>query len=116
MALFNRDQGLKGNNRGHSGEVVHANMHRNDPFAQQFDPNVGSKPTDLVNYLLAGQKKFYGQTIMDEEFEYIALLSHAKTLLKKYKPLAIKRAIALAVLRTDRPFSFKRVESVIKDG
>jgi hypothetical protein len=91
-------------------------MGKDDPFSSLFDPNVGDKPADLVNYLLAGQKKFYGQTIIEEGFEYVALVSHVKNLLKKYDALEIKRGTALAVLRTDRPFSFKRVERVLKDG
>jgi hypothetical protein len=84
-----------------------------NPLSDLYNPaKVGDKPTDLVTFLLAEQRKVYGYTYLDR-LPYPALVKHAKLLLKKYSPQLIKRGIALSVRWGKYPASFKFVEGCI---
>jgi hypothetical protein len=81
-----------------------------DPLSESYKAPYGDKPRDLVRYLIACQKRTYDTTICEQgTVNEGALLRSAGSLLKKYHPELIKRAIKLATIWSPYTFSFKYV-------
>lgn len=82
-----------------------------NPRSDQFDETGVETPKQLVNYLLAVQKKKFNRTILDDSrFTYSMLQAHAKRLQAKYPSGVLKRAVKTMVDVANHPFSFKKVE------
>lgn len=72
-------------------------------------PEIGVTPQQLTLYLIARQKKQYGEIITDQLEERI-LRRHVRLMLNQYDPKAIIRGIEIGLIYSPYPFSFAFVE------
>lgn len=81
-----------------------------NPLSYHFKvPNVGGRPSNLVVYMLALQKRQYNQTILTQIDQRI-LQHHVKQMLEKFTPEEIIRGIHIADRFSPFPYSFAMVQ------
>lgn len=83
------------------------------PIADEWEIPPGQGVSSLIKYLLAKQRREYNKTILDQ-FSYAILTRNMKLLRTDYSDDDIKRAIALACLVADYPFSTKLIKEQLR--
>jgi len=113
MSLWKRNKLPNGHTYSENTEVGEGSFFllRDDPLSSHFEPKIGDKPKDLVNYMLALQVRQFDKLI---DLTYPALVRNMKLLLKEYDAMMIKRAIKYASQVAEHPFSTKFVKEVIE--
>jgi hypothetical protein len=92
-----------------SGEGL-SRLVEDDPLSPQFNPGpLGESAGDLVRYMIACQKRRFGQTFLEKQPERV-LVRNMKLLLEQHSAAILKRAIKLAEGRAQHPFSTKFIK------